>query len=69
MEGITMNMLTILIILAMLATIGALVTGVISMGHGGTFDEKHSTQFMSARVILHVAAIVLILTSLFFAIS
>ena len=64
-----MDLLTVFIVLALLATIGSLVTGVISMGRGGKFDEEHSTQFMSARVILQVFAIILILASLYIAVS
>ena len=64
-----MDLLTVFIVLALLATIGSLVTGVISMGRGGQFDEEHSTQFMSARVILQVFAIILILASLYIAVS
>jgi len=64
-----MNMLTTIIILALVATIGTLVTGVVSMGHGGSFDDKHNTQLMSARVILQIFAIILILASLFITVS
>ena len=45
-----MNILTIVIVLALLITIGVLATGLWSMAHGGEFDRKHSDQFMLARV-------------------
>jgi len=60
-----MTMLTALILLALIATVVSLVWGVGSMAHGGTFDEKHSTQFMSARVIFQGLIIVLMLIALF----
>jgi len=59
-----MKVLTILIVLALLATAGALLTGIFSMTQGGEFDRKHSTQFMSARVILQGIALLLLVVAL-----
>jgi len=56
-----MTMLTIIIILALVATIVSLGWGLGSMAHGGTYDSKHSSQLMSARVIFQGLAIVLLL--------
>lgn len=42
-------------------TVGSLVSGVISMAHGGRFDRQHSTQFMSARVGFQFATVLLVL--------
>ena len=47
-----MTFLTAMIILALLATAGALGAGVVSMVHGGEFDQKHGTQLMASRVVL-----------------
>ena len=44
----------------MVATLGALALGLISMVRGGEFNAKHSNRFMRARVILQLAAIVLL---------
>ncbi len=60
-----MNPLTILIVLALIATVGALGTGVVSMMRGGEFDEKHSTELMFARVGMQGAAVVLLLIALY----
>lgn len=60
-----MNPLTILIILALLATVAALGTGIVSMVRGGEFDEKHSTELMFARVGMQGAAVVLLLIALY----
>ncbi|HEY5738527.1 MAG TPA: twin transmembrane helix small protein [Gammaproteobacteria bacterium] len=45
-----MKILTLLIVVALLLTIGVIGTGIWSMAHGGEFDRKHSTQLMMARV-------------------
>lgn len=60
-----MNPLTILIILALIATVAALGTGIVSMVRGGEFDEKHSTELMFARVGMQGAAVVLLLIALY----
>ena len=54
-----------LIILAFIATVVALATGVGSMAHGGEFDRKHDVQLMAVRVGLQAAAIVLLLLAVF----
>ena len=62
-----MNFLTIVIIVALLATIISLVTGIGSMGKGGKFDEEHSTQLMFARVGLQGLTFLLLLLALYLA--
>ena len=56
-----MTLSTILIIAALILTVGSLVSGVISMAHGGNFDQRHSTQFMSARVALQLVTVLLVM--------
>lgn len=56
-----MTMLTLLIILALVATVVSLGLGIGSMAQGGTFDTRHATQFMSARVGFQGLAIIFIL--------
>ena len=58
-----MNMLTILIILALIATIISLIIGLRSMGKGGEYDKKHADEFMSARIIFQAIALVLLIIS------
>lgn len=58
-----MNILTVLIILALLATVVSLGWGVGSMAHGGHYDEEHSTQLMGARVGLQALAIALLIVA------
>ncbi len=43
------------------AVIFVLALGVGAMVHGGTYDNKHSTQFMIARVGIQALAVLLIL--------
>lgn len=59
-----MDVLTILIVLALLATIAALGTGVIDMMRGRQFEQQ-STQAMWARVGFQGIAVVLMMIALF----
>ena len=56
-----MTILTALVVFALLATITALVTGIVSMAHGGGFDQRHSHQIMFARVGLQAITLVALL--------
>ena len=56
-----MTILSLLIGLALVATIISLAWGVGSMAAGGQYDDKHYTQFMSARVGFQALAIVLLI--------
>ena len=62
-----MSLLSLMIVLAALATAGALGAGVVSMVRGGEYDHKHSTQLMVARVGFQGAALVLLLVALYVA--
>jgi hypothetical protein len=64
-----MTTLTFLIVAAMLATVGALVLGIASMAHGGDFDQRHSHQFMFARVGFQGIALLLLVFGLWFAVQ
>ena len=56
-----MTILTVVIMLALLATIFALGMGISSMAHGGDYDNEHSEQFMFARIGMQGFTIVLLL--------
>lgn len=62
-----MDALNFIIVIALVVTVVALVTGIISMGHGGKFDDKHSTQLMFLRVGAQGIVILLLLLALYFA--
>ena len=59
-----MDLLTLLIIFALLATGVALLLGLTSLGQGGSFDKDFGTGFMWARVGLQGLAIVLLVVAL-----
>jgi len=62
-----MNILSILIVFALLLTIAVLGTGIWSMAHGGEFDRKHSTQLMFARVGMQAVTLVLLFYAVYLA--
>lgn len=59
-----MELLNLLIILALVATVVSFGWGIGSMAHGGSFDDKHSVELMSARVGFQGLAVVLLLLAL-----
>lgn len=62
-----MDILTIVLSIGVLATFGALISGIISMSHGGQFDAAHSHQLMFARVGLQGVTIICLLVALYMA--
>lgn len=58
--------LFILVILAMLATVGVLVVGLLSFAKGGEFHKRNSNKLMRWRVGLQFLAIVFFLIFLYF---
>ncbi len=60
-------MLTIIIIIALLATIGALGLGLLSMGFGGSLDSEFGERFMWIRIGLQGVAVFFILFALYLA--
>lgn len=59
-----MDLLTVVIILALLATMVALLFGLMSLGQGGRFDKDFGTGFMWARVSLQGIAVALLVIAL-----
>jgi len=62
-----MNILSVVIVVAMLLTILVLGAGIWSMAHGGEFDEKHSEQFMFARIGLQAVTLMLLFLAIYLA--
>lgn len=62
-----MNILVISISLGLILLVAILFSGLYSMGHGGEFDQKHSTQLMAARVGVQGILILLIFAALYLA--
>jgi hypothetical protein len=59
-----MELPILLVAIGLVMTILAMVLGVASMAHGGTFDEKYSTHFMFARVASQGLTVVVLLIAL-----
>lgn len=62
-----MNILNVVIVAALLITVGLMGTGIWSMAHGGKFDQEHATQLMFARVGMQAVTILLLLLAIFIA--
>ncbi|MDH4108627.1 MAG: twin transmembrane helix small protein [Gammaproteobacteria bacterium] len=62
-----MDILTILIVAVLIATVAVLFAGIYSMARGGKYDEQHSEQFMFGRVALQAAGIILIVAAVLYA--
>jgi hypothetical protein len=62
-----MDILNVVIVAALLMTVGLIGTGIWSMAHGGEFDQKHSTQLMFARVGMQGVTLLLLLLAMFLA--
>ena len=59
------EILTVIIIIGVLATVGALLTGVVSMVRGDDFDQAHSHQLMFTRVGLQGITLLCLLLALY----
>ena len=62
-----MGILNVVIVAALLMTVGLIGMGIWSMAHGGEFDKKHSTQLMLARVGMQGITFLLLLLAIFLA--
>lgn len=59
-----MSLSTLLVFFTLLLVITTLIIGIVNMAIGGKFNQKHSTQLMSVRLIFQYFAILLMLTVL-----
>jgi len=64
-----MTVLTLMVILALIATFIALAWGVGSMAAGGSYDRDHSEILMFARVGLQAFAFFVLMIALYFSIA
>lgn len=58
-----MDLITMLVIAALLATIFVLFLGLRSMARGGAYDREHAEKFMWERVALQALVVVLLLAA------
>jgi hypothetical protein len=56
-----MGVLTVLLMIAMFATLGVLMVGLAGFFHGGEFNRKYGNKLMQARVGLQAIAVLLLL--------
>jgi hypothetical protein len=56
-----MRILTVLLLIAMLATLGVLIVGLAAFFLGGEFNRKYSNKLMQARVAFQAIAVVILL--------
>jgi len=61
-----MGFLDILLIVVLIAVVGVLLFGLISMARGGEANRKYSNKMMRWRVLLQFAAVAVIVAILFF---
>jgi hypoxia induced protein len=62
-----MDSLTILVIIAMAATVVVLFAGLTSMVSGGEYDRQHSVQLMFTRIGLQAIVIILLIVAALYA--
>ena len=60
------GLFTILMIVAMLATLGVVVGGVISMARGGAFNRRNANRLMRLRVVLQATALLFFVVAMLF---
>ena len=58
-----MNLLNMLIIAALIATVVVLLLGLRSMARGGEYDKEHAEKFMWERVALQALVVVLLIAA------
>ena len=58
-----MNLISMLVIAALIATVVVLGMGLRSMARGGEYDREHAEKFMWERVALQSLVIVLLLAA------
>ena len=61
-----MDVLTTMLVLAVIATVVVLGMGIVSMARGGDYDREHSARLMSWRVGLQGITLLLLAAALFF---
>jgi len=60
-----MSTIFLLALVAVVLAIASLVSGVVSMGHGGEYDQRHALQFMFSRVGFQALAVLFLLLMMY----
>ena len=53
------GLFVVFVVIAMVATLGVLIAGVIGMASGGEFNRRYANKLMRARVVLQAVAVLL----------
>jgi hypothetical protein len=53
------EVLTVLVVVALVATLAVLLAGVVTMAKGGAFDRKWGNKLMRARLAMQALAVML----------
>ncbi len=53
------DVLTVLVVVALAATLAVLLAGVVTMAKGGAFDRKWGNKLMRARIAMQALAVML----------
>jgi len=61
-----MQLFTLLVFIALIATVVSLALGIISMMRGGEFDQTHSSRYMGMRVGFQALTLVMLMLALYF---
>ena len=64
-----MSLLSIIVVLALIATVITLAWGLGSMAMGGSYDEKHSEQLMFTRIGIQTFAFVMLLVAVYLTVA
>ena len=51
------GLLVVFIVIAMIATLGVLIAGVIGMASGSAFNQRYANKLMRARVLLQAITV------------
>jgi hypothetical protein len=61
------GLFVVLMVLAMIATLGVLIVGIVSMAQGGDFHRRYANKLMRARVVMQAIALVFFAIVIFLA--
>lgn len=53
------GVIVVLLVIAMIATLGVLLVGVAGMARGGEFNRRYSNKLMRARIVCQAVALLL----------
>ena len=53
------GLFVVLVVFAMVATLGVLIVGIFGMAQGGEFNRRNANKLMRARVVLQGVAVLL----------